>query len=454
MARKGRDGGSLPILKANAAGIDIGSAEHWVAVPIDRADEHVRSFSALTHGLHELADWLQACGIQTVAMEATGVYWVPLYEILEERGIEVCLVNARHVHNVPGRKSDVLDCQWLQQLHSYGLLRASFRPSADFVALRTYLRHRESLLRSNARFIQQMQKSMTLMNIKLDRVVTDVAGDTSMRIIRDIVAGQRDPVSLARHRDPRCKASEAEIADSLRGEYRVDLLFTLRHSLELYDVHQQRLVECDVEIQKLVDAIAVSMPAVEPPRAATKVRRDRRRDSKLNVHASLHRIAGGVDLYQVAGIAELTAVQLIAEIGTDMTAWPTAKHFASWTTLAPGCRITGGKRYRHKRPHSAHRVAQILRMAAVSAGRTQSAIGAFYRRLSGRIGKAKAVVATAAKLARIIYALLKNGTRFEEAGADAYEQRYHDRVLRNLKRKAHALGFDLVEKPALAESVS
>ncbi len=425
-----------------------------MAVPIDCADEHVRSFSALTHGLHEVADWLQACGIQTVAMEATGVYWVPLYEILEERGIEVCLVNAHHVHNVPGRKSDVLDCQWLQQLHSYGLLRASFRPSADFVALRTYLRHRESLLRSNARFIQQMQKSMTLMNIKLDRVVTDVAGDTSMRIIRDIVAGQRDPVLLARHRDPRCKASEAELADSLRGEYRADLLFTLRHGLELYDAHQQRLVECDVEIQNLVDAIAVNMPAVEPPRTATKVRRDRRRDPKLNVHASLHRIAGGVDLYQVAGIAEITAVQLIAEIGTDMTAWPTAKHFASWTTLAPGCRITGGKRYRPKRPHSAHRVAQILRMAAVSAGRTQSAIGAFYRRLSARIGKAKAIVATAAKLARIIYALLKNGTRFEETGADAYEQHYRDRVLRNLKRKAHALGFDLVEKPALAESVS
>ena len=454
MAMKKPGNGSLPILKANAAGIDIGSAEHWVAVPIDRDGKHVRPFSALTHGLHELADWLQSCGIQTVAMEATGVYWVPLYEILEERGLEVCLVNAHHAHNVPGRKSDVLDCQWLQQLHSYGLLRASFRPSDDFVALRTYLRHRESLLRSNARFIQQMQKHMTLMNIKLDRVVSDIAGETGMRIIRDIVAGQHDAVALARHRDPRCKKSEAEIADSLRGEYRADLLFTLRHSLELYDVHQERLIECDGEIQKLVDAIAASMPAVEPPKKATKVRRDRRRDPKLNIHASLHRIAGGVDLYQVTGIAELTAVQLIAEIGTDMTVWPTAKHFSSWATLAPGCRITGGKRYRPKRTHSAHRVAQILRMAAVSAGRTPSAIGAFYRRLSARIGKAKAVVATAAKLARIIYTLLKNGTLFEEAGAKAYEERYRDRVLRNLRRKAQALGFDIVEKPELAESVS
>jgi hypothetical protein len=382
------------------------------------------------------------------------VYWVPLYDILEERGLRVCLVNAHDVRNVPGRKSDVLDCQWLQQLHSYGLLRASFRPSADFVALRTYLRHRESLLRSTARFTQQMQKSMTLMNIKLDRVVSDVAGETGMRIIRDIVAGQHDPVVLARHRDPRCKVSEAELAEALRGEYRADLLFTLRHSLELYDAHQERLAECDREIQKLVDAIAANMPAVDPPRTATKVRRDRRRDPKLNLHASLHRIAGGVDLYQVAGIAELTAVQLIAEIGTDMSPWPTAKHFASWTTLAPGCHITGGKRHRVHRARSSHRVAQILRMAAVSAGRTQSAIGAFYRRLSARIGKAKAVVATAAKLARIVYTLLKNGTLFQEVGADAYEQRYRDRVLRNLRRKAKALGFELVEKPELEEVVS
>lgn len=454
MPTKKEGTGALPILKGDAAGIDIGSAEHWVAVPVDRDAENVRSFSSLTHGLHELADWLETCGIHTVAMEATGVYWVPLYEILEERGLEVCLVNARHAHNVPGRKSDVMDCQWLQQLHSYGLLRASFRPKADFIALRTYLRHRESLLRSNARFIQQMQKSMTLMNLKLDRVVTDVAGETGLRIIRDIVAGQHDPVALARHRDPRCKSSEAEIAASLRGEYRADLLFILRHSLELYDVHQQRIVECDVEIQKLIDTIAVAMPAVEAPKISSKVRRDRRRDPKLNIHASLYRIAGGVDLYQVAGVAELTAVQLIAEIGPDMTAWPTAKHFTSWATLAPGCNITGGKRYRPKRAHSAHRVAQILRMAAVSAGRTQSAIGAFYRRLSARIGKAKAIVATAAKLARIIYALLKTGAHFEEAGADVYEQRYRDRVLRNLKRKALALGFDLVEKPSFTESVS
>jgi transposase len=434
--RRRRTHRSLPVLEANAAGIDIGSAEHWVAVPIGRSEQHTCSFSAMTRGLHELADWLQVCGIETVAMEATGVYWVPLYEILEARGLRVCLVNARHAHNVPGRKSDVLDCQWLQQLHTYGLLRGSFRPGPDFVALRTYLRHRESLLRSNARFIQQMQKSMSLMNIKLDRVVSDTAGETSMRIIRDIVAGQHDPEVLARHRDPRCKATKSEIAESLRGTYRKDLLFTLRHSLELYDAHQRRLIECDAQIQSLVDAIAAAAPTIEPPETATKVRRNRRRDPKLNIHASLYRITGGVDLYQVAGIAELTAVQLIAEIGTDMSPWPTAKHFASWTTLAPGCRITGGKRYRPKRPRSTHRVAQILRMAAVSAGRTDSALGAFYRRLSARIGKAKAVVATAAKLARIIYTLLKNGSRFEETGADAYEQRYRARVVRNLKKRA------------------
>jgi transposase len=441
---------SLSILEPNAAGIDVGSKAHWVAIPVGRDERTVRSFSAYTKGLHELADWLLQCGIETVAMESTGVYWVALYEVLQERGLRVCLVNAQHLHHVPGRKSDVMDCRWIQQLHSFGLLRASFRPGPDFVALRTYLRHREGLVRATTKLIQHMQKALTLMNLKLDRVLSDVTGETGMRILRDIVTGERDPHKLAAHRDPRCKSSEALVLEALRGNYQEPLVFTLRHTLELYDHYQDKLKECDQEIQRLVDDMASKAAAIDPPEKANKVRRDRRKDPKFDLHASLYRITGGVDLYQVTGIAELTAVQLIAEIGTDMSRWPDAKHFASWATLAPGCRITGGRRYRSRRPRSAHRVAQILRMAAVCAGRTQSAFGAFYRRLTLRVGTLKAVVATAAKLARILYSMLRHGTRYQDPGASFYEEKYRARVLRNLHRKAALFGLQLV--PATTEN--
>lgn len=436
----------LKAIEANAAGIDIGAASHFVAVPPDRDADAVREFSAFTSGLHALAEWLEACGITTVAMESTGVYWIPLYDLLEERGIEVFLVNAQHIKGVPGRKSDVLDCQWLQQLHSYGLLRRSFRPDAEFLKLRTYLRHRGTLVDARSSLVQQMQKALTLSNVQLHQVVTDITGETGMRIIRDILAGNCDPGSLARHRDYRCRASVHEIAEALRGEYREEHVFLLRHAVELYDAYGAKLAQCDSVLEQLllqfvhqhcadVQLPPLPLPAKKPQRRA--------KEAQFDIRGPLYQLAG-VDLTAIPGLNELSVLQLIGEVGIDMTRWPTADHFVSWTTLAPSCRITGGKSKPTRRPASAHRVAEILRMAAMNAGRTTSAFGGFYRRLAMRAGKGKAIVALAAKLARIIYAMIKNRTPFADGGAAAYEAQYQARLLRNLQHRAQNLGFQLV----------
>lgn len=453
---------ALKPIKPNAAGIDIGSSSHFVAVPADRDDEPVREFSAFTSGLHALADWLQACGVTTVAMESTGVYWVSLYDLLQERGIEVFLVNARHVRGVPGRKSDVRDCQWLQQLHSYGLLKRSFRPDADFVKLRTYLRHRGDLIDARSSLIQQLQKVLTLCNVQLHLVVTDISGDTGMRIIRDILAGNHSPESLAQHRDPRCKASVEQIVEALRGEYREENLFLIRQTMCLYDAYSERLAECDRAIEKLLPNV-VDEHRVEtqrPPlsKPETSQRKRRTKGAQFEIREPLYQLVG-VDLTAIPGLGELTALQLIGEIGVDMARWPDADHFASWTTLAPSCRITGGKARSSRRPAAAHRVAEILRLVAMNAGRTQTALGGFYRRLAVRAGKAKAVVATAAKIARLVYLMIRNAMPYEDSGCAAYEERYRDRVVRSLERRAKALGLQLLpvpqseEKPALAAGV-
>ena len=452
----------LNTIEPNAAGIDIGASSHFVAVPADRDGEPVREFSAFTSGLHALADWLQACGVTTVAMESTGVYWIALYDILQDRGIEVFLVNAQHVRGVPGRKSDVLDCQWLQQLHSYGLLRRSFRPDADFVKLRTYLRHRGDLIDARSSLIQQIQKALTLCNVQLHLVVTDIAGETGMKIIRDILAGNHSPESLAQHRDPRCKASAEQIAEALRGEYREENLFLIRQTMCLYDAYGERLAECDRVLAKLLPNVVDDHRAETQrpllPASPKKQSKRRPKEAQFEIREPLYQLVG-VDLTAIPGLGELTALQLIGEIGVDMARWPDADHFASWTTLAPSCRITGGKSRSSRRPATAHRVAEILRMAAMNAGRTQTALGGFYRRLSVRAGKAKAVVATAAKIARLVYLMIRNAMPYKDSGCAAYEERYRERVIRNLERRAKALGLRLLpdpqseEKPALAAGV-
>jgi transposase len=442
-----RAGRSRPLLERvnpNAAGIDCGSAMHYVAVPPDRDPEAVRCFKTFTEDLNRLADWLVVCGVKTVAMEATGVYWIPIYEILEARGLEVLLVNAQHVKNVPGRKSDVSDCEWLQELHSVGLLRGSFRPTAEIAALRSYLRHRETLIQSAATTINRMQKALVQMNLQLHVVISNITGTTGLRILRDIANGQTDPRHLATHRDARCQASEAEIAAALTGHYRPEHLFALRQNLELYDAFQRQIESCDLQIEAHLKTLAASAATPETPLPAPRSRRKARsNEPHFDVRTPLHQISGA-DLSQIDGIGPYNALRLVSEIGTDMSRWPTERHFTSWATLAPYNRVSGGRLLSSRTQPSANRAAAVLRVAAMSLGRTQTALGAFYRRLAYRIGKAKAITATARKLAILVYRCLKGDLVYQDPGAAAYDRKHRDSVLRRLRQNAAELGFNLV----------
>jgi len=434
-------------LNPNVAGIDCGSAEHFVAVPPDRDPNPVQSFTTFTTDLLRLADWLTACRVTSVAMEATGVYWIPIYEILEARGFEVLLVNARHLKNVPGRKSDVSDCEWIRELHSVGLLRGSFRPTDPIVALRAYLRHRQTLIESAGTYIQRMQKALIQMNLQLPLVVSDITGVTGLRILRDIVAGQRDPQPLAEHRDHRCRASKAEIIAALTGNYRPEHLFVLQQNLALFDACQAQLATCDLAIEAHLQTLSaqVSTPAVPlPPPRVTKKPRDN--EPRFEVRAPLHRLTNGVDLSQIDGLTPYTVLKLVAEIGTDPSRWPTEKHFTSWLTLAPKNKISGGRLLSSRTQPSANRAAAVLRMTAMSLGRTQTALGAFYRRLAARIGKPQAITATARKLAILVYRVLNGALVYRDPGADAYDGHQRTRVLRRLRQRAATLGFELVNR--------
>ena len=437
----------LERLNPNVAGIDCGSAEHFVAVPPDRDPTSVRSFPTFTSDLHRLADWLTACRVTSVAMEATGVYWIPIYEILEGRGFNVQLVNARHVKNVPGRKSDVSDCEWLRELHSVGLLRGSFRPTDAIVGLRAYLRHRQTLIESAGAHIQRMQKALVQMNVQLPLVVSDITGVTGLRILRDIVAGRRDPVQLADHRDHRCRASKTEIIAALTGHYRPEHVFVLQQNLELFDACQTQLTACDIAIeahvQTLIAPMATPTTPLPPPRVTKKPRDN---EPRFELRTPLHQLTGGVDVTQIDGITPYTALKVLSEIGTDMTRWPSEKHFTSWLTLAPKNKISGGRLLSSRTQPSANRAAAILRMTAMSLGRTQTALGAFYRRLAARIGKPQAITATARKLAILIYRALKGELVYRDPGADVYDAHQRTRVLRRLRQRAATLGFELVSR--------
>ncbi len=433
---------SLPPLNLNAAGIDIGATSHFVAVPPGRDTVTVREFAPFTPDLHALAAWLTQCAVDTVVMESTGVSWIPIFELLEQRGFTVLLADARKVKNVSGRKSAVLDCQWLQQLHTFGLLQGAFRPTDEIVVLRSYLRQRALLIRGAARHIQHMQKALQQMNLLLHHVVADITGLTGLRILRAILAGERDPQVLAQHRDPRCKASSEVIAKSLVGHYRVEHLFALQQAVAHYDFYQAQLAACDQQIAAyLVSLTRVTEEA--PPLPAKPRQAPKGNQPRFDVRTALYQVCG-VDVTSSDGIAAGSALALIAEIGTDMGRWPSSKHFASWLGLCPGTKIAGGKVLSSKSKPTANRAAGILRLAAASLHHSQSALGAYYRRLAGRLGKAAAVTATAHKLARIIYSMLKEGTAYTDAGQDYYEQQYKQRVVRSLERRAQSLGFELV----------
>jgi transposase len=437
----------LDRLNPHVAGIDCGSAEHFVAVPPDRDASPVQSFTTFTHDLLRLADWLTACRVTSVAMEATGVYWIPIYEILEARGFEVLLVNARHLKNVPGRKSDVSDCEWLRELHTVGLLRASFRPVDGIVALRAYLRHRQTLVESAGTYIQRMQKALVQMNVQLPLVVSDITGVTGLRILRDIVAGHRDPQQLAEHRDHRCRASKADIIAALTGHYRPEHLFVLQQNLELFDACQAQLTACDTAIETHLRTLTAQQATPPTPLPAPRVtKKPRDNEPRFEVRSPLHQLTGGVDLTQIDGIASYTALKVISEIGTDMSRWPSEKHFTSWLTLAPKNKISGGRLLSSRTQPSANRAAAILRMTAMSLGRTQTALGSFYRRLAARIGKPQAIPATARKLAILIYRALKGDLVYRDPGADAYDHQQRARVLRRLRQRVATLGFDLVNR--------
>jgi transposase len=429
-------------INVNAAGIDIGAEQHMVAVPEGRDEVAVREFGTFTADLLAIADWLAQCGVTTVAMESTGVYWIPLFELLERRGFEVKLVDARHVKNVSGRKSDVLDCQWLQQLHTYGLLAGAFRPPDEICVLRSYLRQKEMLTQAAAQHIQHMQKALQQMNLLLHNVVSDITGLTGMKIIKAILDGERNPQVLARNRHELCHNSQETIARSLVGNYRDEHLFALRQAVELYQTYQAKIADCEAAIMEQLNRYPDSTDQAPPPPSKPGNARQRIRNG-VDVRELLFK-KSGVDLFAVPGLGADTLLTVTSEVGFDMSPWKTVKHFTSWLSLCPGTRISGGKVLSKKMKRKANRAAQAFRIGAATLARSQTALGAFYRRIKARYGGQHAVTATAHKLARIYYTMLREGTTFVELGQLAYEQKYQARHIAHVKKQAKALGFQLV----------
>jgi transposase len=429
----------LRLTHPNAAGIDVGSESHFVAVPPDRDDEPVREFRSFTEDLHRIAQWLSSCGVDTVAMESTGVYWIPLYELLESKGFTVYLVNARHVKNVSGRKSDVLDCQWLQQLMSYGLLSGAFRPADEICALRAVSRQREMLLKYQSQHVQHMQKALAQMNIQLANVISDVVGETGQKIVRAIIAGERDPNKLARMKNYRIKASEEEIAKSLQGTWRQEHVFALKQAVALFDAYSEQLCQCDRQLEKMLQ----ELQRYDGESVDGKGRSRNKNAPQFDLRSYLVGMCG-VDLTRIDGIEVTTALKIMAEVGPNLSRFPSVKHFTSWLRLCPGTKISGGKKLSGKSGSGANRAAQALRLAAQTLRSSKSALGAYYRRLCSRLDKAKAITAAAHKLARLIYAMLTKGTEYVDNGQAYYEERYRQRVIYHLNKKAVAMGFVLM----------
>ena len=435
----------MPMVHPNAAAIDVGATMHMAAVRPDRTPEPVRSFGTFTTDLHRLVEWFKECGVETVVMESTSVYWIPIFELLDAHGFTVLLVNARDAKHVPGRKTDVSDAQWLQRLHSYGLLRGSFRPKGQISELRAYMRQRERLLEYAASHIQHMQKALIEMNLQLHHVVADITGATGLRIIRTILAGERDPKVLALLRDYRCHSSAETIEKALTGSYRAEHLFALEQALALYDAYHEKASACDARIEAVLKELSIGRgrcSGTELP-SPRRSRTDQANALAFDVRAALFALLGK-DITKIDGLGPYISLKLIAECGDDLSAWPSPKHFTSWLCLAPSNKISGGKMLSSRTRRSGSRAAALLRLAAVTVGRTDTALGAFYRRLSARIGKAKAVTATARKIAVLFYNAVRYGMEYVDPGASFYETRYRTRVVDNLHRRAKAFGFVLM----------
>ena len=439
--KRKKDWENLPPLNRNAAGIDVGNAEHHVAVPTGRDPDPVQKFGSFTADLHRMAGWLKSCGIDTVVMQATGVYWIALHQVLEDYGLQVNVVNAQHTKTLPGRKTDVLECQWLQKLHTFGLLNNSFRPTDEIRVLRSYMRQRERLVTAAGTAIQQMQQALTEMNVQLANVISDISGKTGLAILRAVVNGERDPQVLSQFRHESIHASRQEIARSLEGNWRNELLFALEQNLALYDIYQLKMAECD-------ERIARQLKTMEP-----KNQRDLSEDNashpgkrkhapEFYLREQLCRIAG-VDLTQIDGIQARTAQTVISEVGVDMSRWRTEKQFASWLGLCPDNRISGGKVLKRGTRQVTNRAATALQLAAWSLLRSQSALGANSRRLRRKLGAPKAITAMAHKLARIVYRMLKFGKEYVDKGAEHYESKFRQQQMKWLMKQAAALNLQV-----------
>ena len=439
----------LDIINPDAAGIDIGAKIHYVCVPEGRDNLRIQSFGCFTEDIHAMAAWLKKCGVKSIAMESTGVYWIPVFQILERAGFEVNLINAQHVKGVPGRKkTDVEDCAWLQKLHSYGLLQASFRPNDQICVLRSYIRHRARLIENASTHVLRMQKALTEMNIQLHNVISHITGVTGMAIIKAILDGEQDPAKLAILRNDKIKSSEAVIAKSLNGNYREEQLFILKQEFESYNFYQHQLEALDKVIEGCY--LAFDKKELKDDKKENKKPLGKKRKSsnapQFNLRELLRDITG-VDFTDIPGLSELTVQTIIAETGTDMSKWPTEKHFTSWLGLSPSNRISEGKVLSSRTKKVKNSAANAFRMAANATGKTQTAIGAFMRRIKGKAGAPKAITATARKIACLFYRLLKYGKGYVEEGMEYYEKKYQEGVLAKLKKAAKNLGYELIESP-------
>jgi transposase len=433
----------------DAAGIDIGSRDHYACVPPGRQPESVRRFGTTTPELEEMAQWLQECRIKTVAMEATGIYWIAAFQILEKRGFQVVLVNPRQVKNVSGRKSDVQDCQWIQKLHTFGLLGASFRPADPYCVARSYVRLRDGLVGSRSAQIQLMQKALHQMNVQLSHVLSDITGESGMAIIAAILAGQRDPVALAALANKRVKSSKERIAQALVGDYRLEHLFALQTAYDLYLAYEAKIRQCDErliqELENLPDKVDLKSKPLPAPAEKKQI------DEALR--AGLY-LKLGVDITAIEGIGARVGLAMLTEVGPDLNAFRSEKDFSSWLGLCPDNRISGGKVLNTRTRRVVNRLADALRMAATTLERSQSALGAFYRRMKAKLGAAEAITATAHKLARLIYRMIKHGEAYVQEGLQQYERKNQQRKINAVRKMAESLGLKILEPQALTESVS
>jgi transposase len=440
----------LEVVHPHAAGIDIGNESHYVAVPPSRDLQPVRCFGCTTAELKKMAEWLTHCGIRTVALQSTGVYWIAVYDILEAAGLEVYLVNARETKNLPGRKTDVQESQWLMKLHTYGLLRNSFRPSQEIRTLRTYWRQRQDLVRSTGRHIQRMQKALTQMNIQLANVISDISGVTGQAILKAILDGERDPRELAAYRDCRIEASEEEIAQALEGNWQEDQLFLLRQEQAGYEFCQKQITECDQQLAHYLAQLEDRTQGATLPEETRKGRRKNKKGNpQFNLREELFRMTG-TDLTQIDGIDVMTAMTMVSEVGWDMSKWKTENHFVSWLKLSPDNKISGGKIIGKGRMPTNNRATTALRMAASSLRESDSYLGAQFRRLRTRLGPPVATKAMAAKLARLVYRMLRYGMKYADQGAQCYDAQYRKQQVIHLKRKAAQLGLQIIEVAAAA----